>query len=100
MITGQDLIKYFKECCEKQHKLFVPDSPRQDSVADSLASFYKEENLKLGIENFINNKTGPFLIFDFAIESRSFVEKAEFDKKSSDKFKSIVQETKKRMETE
>ena len=39
----------------KQHKLFVPDSPRQDSVADSLASFYKEENLKLGIENFINN---------------------------------------------
>ena len=94
MITGQDLIKYFKECCEKQHKLFVPDSPRQDSVADSLASFYKEENLKLGIENFINNKTGPFLIFDFAIESRSFVEKAEFDTKSSDKFKSIVEETK------
>ena len=27
-------------------------------------------------------------------------EKAEFDKKSGDKFKSIVEETKKRMETE
>jgi hypothetical protein len=39
------------------------------------------------------------LIFDFAIESRNFVDKAEFDKKSNDKFKSIVQETKKRLES-
>lgn len=100
MITGQDLIKHFKECCEKQNKLFIPDSPRQEAVADSLVSFYKEDNLRLGVESFIKNKTGPFLIFDFAVESRSFVEKAEFNKQSVDKFKSIVQETKKRMESE
>jgi len=100
MLTGQELIKHFKDCCKKQNKLFIPDSPRQESVADSLINFYKAENLKLGIESFIKHKPGPFLIFDFAIESRIFVEKAEFDKKSLDKFRSIVQETKKRMDVE
>jgi hypothetical protein len=98
--TGQDLIRYFKSCCEKQNKLLIPDSPRQEAVADSLANFYKTDNLELGIDRFVKSKPGPFLIFDFAIESRSFIEKAEFDKKSSDKFKSIVEETKKRMEIE
>jgi hypothetical protein len=68
-------------------------------VADALSKFYKTDNLSTGIEYFIKNRTGPFLIFDFAIESRNFVDKAEFDKKSNDKFKSIVQETKKRLES-
>lgn len=97
--TGQELIDFFKSCCEKHGKLFIPDSPRQESVADALSKFYKTDNLSTGIEYFIKNRTGPFLIFDFAIESRNFVDKAEFDKKSSDKFKSIVQETKKRLES-
>ena len=100
MITGQDLIKYFKECCEKQHKLFVPDSPRQDSVADSLASFYKEENLKLGIENFINNKTGPFLIFDFAIESKNIADKVKFEEQAKNKVKDLVKQTYERLGNE
>lgn len=100
LATGQELINYFKSYCEKSNKLFIPDSPRQESVADSLVSFYKTDNLRLGVESFIKSRPGPFLIFDFAIESRTFVEKAEFDKKSNDKFKSIVEETKKRMETE
>jgi hypothetical protein len=52
------------------------------------------------LESFVRSRPGPFLVFDFAIESRSFVEKAQLDKKSTDKFKSIVEETKKRMETE
>jgi len=97
--TGQELIDFFKSCCEKHSKLFIPDSPRQEAVADALSKFYKTDNLSTGIEYFIKNRTGPFLIFDFAIESRNFVDKAEFDKKSSDKFKSIVQETKKRLES-
>ena len=98
--TGTELIEYFKSFCAKQNKLFIPDSPRQEAVADSLVSFYKTDNLRLGVESFIKSRPGPFLVFDFAIESRAFVEKAEFDKKSGDKFKSIVEETKKRMETE
>jgi hypothetical protein len=97
--TGQELIDFFKSCCEKHSKLFIPDSPRQEAVADALSKFYKTDNLSTGIEYFIKNRTGPFLIFDFAIESRNFVDKAEFDKKSNDKFKSIVQETKKRLES-
>ena len=98
--TGQELIEYFKSFCAKQNKLFIPDSPRQEAVADSLVSFYKTDNLMLGVESFIKSRPGPFLVFDFAIESRAFVVKAEFDKKSGDNFKSIVEETKKRMETE
>lgn len=96
--TGQELIQCFKNCCEKYNKLFIPDSPRQDSVADSLANFYKTDDLEIAIDNFIKSRVGPFLIFDFAIESRTFVQKAQFDKQSGDKFKAIVEETRKRME--
>ncbi len=98
--TGTELIEHFKNYCAKQNKLFIPDSPRQEAVADSLVSFYKNDNLRLGLESFVRSRPGPFLVFDFAIESRSFVDKAQLDKKSTDKFKSIVEETKKRMETE
>ena len=64
--TGQELIDFFKSCCEKHSKLFIPDSPRQEAVADALSKFYKTDNLSTGIEYFIKNRTGPFLIFDFA----------------------------------
>ena len=98
--TGQDLIRYFKSCCEKQNKLLIPDSPRQEAVADSLANFYKTDNLELGIDRFVKSKPGPFLIFDFAIESRSYVDKTKFESKSVNAFKEIVEQTKKRMESE
>lgn len=98
--AGSELTKYFKTCCEKYRKLFIPDSPRQDQVADALSSFYDKENIEKAIEVYIKSRPGPFLIFDFAVESRSFVEKVEFDKKSQDKFKDIVQETKKRLESQ
>jgi len=99
ILTGSELIEYFKSCCKKYHKLFIPDSPRQEQVADALASFYKKDNLEAAVEYFIKNRPGPFLVFDFAIESRTFVERVEFEKKSQDRFKDIVQETKKRLES-
>jgi hypothetical protein len=62
-----------------------------------LATFYRKDGLEEAIEYFVKSRPGPFLVFDFAIESRSFVERIEFEKKSQDKFKDIVQETKKRL---
>ena len=99
-VTGLELIKFFKESCKKSNKLFIPDSPRQESVADALAEFYKKEELFNAGQLFIKSKTGPFLVFDFAIESRSYVDKTKFESKSVNAFKEIVEQTKKRMESE
>lgn len=97
--TGQELIKFFKESCDRSNKLFIPDSPRQESVADALVSFYKKQELFDAVALFVKSKTGPFLIFDFAIESRTYVEKIKLENKSTDSFKKIVEETRKRMES-
>ena len=99
-VTGLELIKFFKESCKKSNKLFIPDSPRQESVADALAEFYKKEELFNAVQLFIKSKTGPFLVFDFAIESRSYVDKTKFESKSVNAFKEIVEQTKKSMESE
>lgn len=99
-VTGLELIKFFKESCKKSNKLFIPDSPRQESVADALSEFYKKEELFNAVQLFIKSKTGPFLVFDFAIESRSYVDKTKFESKSVNAFKEIVEQTKKRMESE
>jgi hypothetical protein len=99
-LTGLELIKFFKESCKKSNKLFIPDSPREESVADALAEFYKKEELFNAVQLFIKSKTGPFLIFDFAIESRAYVDKTKFESKSVNAFKEIVEQTKKRMESE
>lgn len=99
-VTGLELIKFFKESCKKSNKLFIPDSPRQESVADALVEFYKKEELFNAVQLFIKSKTGPFLVFDFAIESRSYVDKTKFESKSVNAFKEIVEQTKKRMESE
>jgi hypothetical protein len=98
--TGQELINFFKESCKKSNKLFIPDSPRQESVADAIADFYKKQELFDAIQLFIKSNSGPFLIFDFAVESRSYVERVKFEHKSVDKFKNIVEETRKRMVSE
>lgn len=95
--TGQEIIQHFQDYCEKYHKLFIPDSPRQEAVADSLAKFYDSEILITAIESFIKSKHGPFLVFDFAIESKTYTDRVIFDKKSSNKFQDIFEETRKRM---
>lgn len=97
-LTGLDLIQLFKDYSETTHKLFIPDPPREEQVADSLCKHYDSDLLEKAVKWFIDNNTGPFLVFDFAVESRSLVEKVRFEKESVDKFKNIVQETRKRME--
>lgn len=95
--TGEQTIEHFKNCCKKQSKLFIPDSPRQESVADALSEFYQQDILFSAIEMFVKSRSGPFLVFDFAVESKSFTDKVVFDSKSSLKFQEILEETRKRM---
>lgn len=95
--TGQDTIDHFRSCCKKQSKLFIPDSPRQEAVADALSDFYDRDILFNAIDNFIKSRSGPFLVFDFAVESKSFTDKVVFDTRSNMKFQEILEETRKRM---
>jgi len=93
-------ITQLKNCCKKYHKLFIPDSPRQEAVAESLLSFYDKDVLFSAIELFVKSTPGPFLVFDFAVQSKIYTDKVKFENKSVDKFKQIVEQTKRRMESE
>ena len=88
----------FSDYSESTHKLFIPDPPRQEAIADSLCKHYEADLLEKAVKWYIDNNPGPFLIFDFAVESRSLVEKVRFERTSADRFKDIVEETRKRME--
>lgn len=98
--TGEQTIQHFQKLCDKYAKLFIPDSPRQEEVAKALATFYEEDVLFKAIENFIKSRSGPFLVFDFAVESRTFTDRVLFDTKSESRFQQIVEETRKRMSDE
>lgn len=93
MLTGKELIEIFKKSCEKSHKLFIPDSPRQESVADALAAHYDSELLEKAVEFYVKKNQGPFLIFDFAIESRTIVDKVKFEEEAKNRFRNLVRET-------
>jgi len=97
-LTGESLIDLFKSYSEKSSKLFIPDSPRQDQVADSLAKHYDGELLQKAVKWYIDNRPGPFLIFEFAVESREMVEKVKHESEAKSRFQDIVAETRKRME--
>lgn len=98
--TGQDLINYLKKSCKDSGKLFIPDSPRQEAVAESLVEHYNHEVLFESIDYYVKSKTGPFLLFDFAIESKKITDKVKKEKESKDKFLQIMRETRDRMVNE
>lgn len=93
MLTGKELIEIFKESCEKSNKLFIPDSPRQESVADALAKHYESELLEKAVRFYIKKNQGPFLIFDFALASRTVFDKIKFEEEAKDRFRNLVKET-------
>jgi hypothetical protein len=97
-VTGQEIIEFFKEYCKTKKKLFIPDSPRQEAIADSLAEHYSGSLIRNGIEWFVDNSDGPFLVFDFAVQSKKIIDKANYESESRLRFRDIVQETRKRME--
>jgi hypothetical protein len=98
--TGQELIECLKESCRDSGKLFIPDSPRQEAVADSLAEHYDSEIILETIKYFVKSRTGPFLMFDFAIESKKLTDKIKQEKESKEKFMRIVKDTQNRMASE
>jgi hypothetical protein len=99
-LTGPELIELFRDYSEKCHKLYIPDVNREEPISDSLAKHYDSDLLEKSVKWYIDNNPGPFLIFDFAIQSRDIVEKVKYEEASVSKFKDIVQETKRRMESQ
>lgn len=97
-ITGNDLIETFKVICESEDRLFIPDSPRQDDIADSMVKHYDSDDLLNAVKLYVKSEYGPILIFDFAIKSRDFVDKVKKERLSVDKFKQTVAETRKLIE--
>jgi hypothetical protein len=96
-LTGPDLIDCFRKYCAKYNKLFIPDIPRQTQVADALAQYYANDNLLAAIELYIKSNSGPFLVFDFAVQSKKMVDKVIFEKEAINRFKNIVADTRKRL---
>lgn len=99
-LTGQEVLQHFISCCKKRSKLFVPDSPRQEQVCDALGDFYEIDILFDAIDEYIKVNPGPFIIFDFAVQSKKYIDHVINEKKSRDSFLFMVKETKKRMEME
>jgi len=99
-LTGQEVLQHFISCCKKRSKLFVPDSPRQEQVCDALGDFYEIDILFDAIDEYVKVNPGPFIIFDFAVQSKKYIDHVINEKKSRDSFLFMVKETKKRMELE
>lgn len=99
-LTGQEVLQHFISCCKKRSKLFVPDSPRQEQVCDALGDFYEIDILFDAIDEYIKVNPGPFIVFDFAVQSKKYIDHVMNEKKSRDSFLFMVKETKKRMEME
>jgi hypothetical protein len=94
-IKGEDVISVFSLICQEKGKLFIPDSPRQDEVASSLANHYDGDDLLDAIKSYIASEQGPILVFDFAIKSRDIVEKVKKERISLERFKQTVADTRK-----
>ena len=99
-ITGDNVVDVFKIYCKEKSKLFIPDSPRQDEVAQSLAEHYDSDDLLEAIKFYVSNEVGPILIFDFALKSRDYVVKIQKERASVDRFKQTVAETRKLIESD
>ena len=99
-LTGEDVIVAFTTYCSEYSRLFIPDLPRQDAVADSLAKHYNSDDLLEAIKYFVKNDKGPYLIFEFALKSKDIIEKSKFERESGEKFKEIVAQTRKKLESD
>jgi hypothetical protein len=99
-ITGVDVVTAFELCCKEQDRLFIPDIPRQEAVSESLAAHYNSDDLLDAIKWFAKNTDGPFLLFEFALKSRDIVERIRRDRLSHEKFKDLVAQTRKLIQTD
>ena len=95
--TGQDLLLFLEKSCKESGKLFIPDSPRQEAVAQALAEHYERQLLLDSIVHFVKSRSGPFLMFDFAVESKKITDKVKQERESKNLFMQIVKDTHDRM---
>lgn len=99
-LTGNDVIVAFQTYCTEYDKLFIPDMPRQEAIAESLAKHYNSDDLLEAIKFFVKNDKGPHLIFEFALKSKDIVDRNKFNRESGAKFKEIVAQTRKKIESD
>lgn len=69
-------------------------------MSDALVDHYDGDLLLEAVKMYVSQKTGPFLVFDFAVDSRTYIEIVKKERASVNKFKEIVEETKKRLAEE
>jgi hypothetical protein len=80
------------------NKFFLPDIGREEAVADSLLDAYRYDDLAECANAYIKKYASPILVFSFAMEVPSIIQKAISERESREKFLSIVEKTKERMD--
>jgi hypothetical protein len=96
--TGADLIKLLRQLSSETGKFFLPDLGREEAVAESLIDAYRYDDLTACANEYIKKCGSPVLVFSFAMEVPSIIQKAITERESREKFRSIVQKTKERMD--
>jgi hypothetical protein len=96
--TGADLIKLLRQLSSETGKFFLPDIGREESIADSLLDAYRFDDLSQCASAYIKKAGSPILMFSFAMEVPSIIQKAVTERESREKFRSIVEKTKERMD--
>lgn len=101
-MDADELIEYFEERCDAEAVLFVPDSPRQEKIAESLIKFhskhYSIETLKKTIDLYCKTAPKPVTVYEFAVSINVFREKVLKEQALVDDFNKTLEATKRRME--
>jgi len=87
-----------RELSSKDSKFFLPDIGREEPVADSLVETYEYEDLIVMAGQYVSKTTGPIMVFNFAMEVPTMISKTVSERESKEKFLSIVEKTKERMD--
>ena len=93
-----DLIKLLRQLSSEKGKFFLPDIGREEAVADSLLDAYRYDDLEDCAHKYVSKANSPILMFSFAMEVPSIIQKAISERESREKFRSIVEKTKERMD--
>jgi hypothetical protein len=96
--TGADLIKLLRQLSSETGKFFLPDLGREEAVAESLIDAYRYDDLAACANEYMKKCCSPVLVFSFAMEVPSIVQKAITERESREKFRSIVEKTKERLD--
>ena len=96
--TGTDLIKLLRQLSSETGKFFLPDIGREEAIAESLIDAYRFDDLSECANKYVKKAGSPILMFSFAMEVPSIIQKAISERESREKFRSIVEKTKERMD--